>query len=192
MYVSLIFDFLIQEHSIIQNLYSIINSIHVKNLQEAYHDAQQCKEESLTLFTLGLMTLAERAKVEEMYWACCIKCSEMAKYISFVPEELVNLEKDMAYMYYCNFSVFQSAPDLWAVDQLFPIMPIHRLDEKPSALGTLADLTCDSDGKIDRFITSGTDDVKNLLELHVPEPDKPYILGMFLAGAYQVYFRGCF
>ena len=174
-----------KEHAIIQQLYTIINSIDIKNLQEAYHDAHQCKEESMTLFTLGLISLEERAKVEELYWACCKKCSEMSKFISFVPEELVNLEKDMAYMYYCNFSVFQSAPDMWAIDQLFPIIPIHRLDEKPTALGTLADLTCDSDGKVDKFITSGTEDVKHLLELHVPEDDKPYFLGMFLAGAYQ-------
>ena len=175
----------VAEHNIIQQLHTILNTIKPKGLQESYHDAHQLKEESQTLFTMGLITLKEKAKIEEMYWACCRKCSQMSGQIHFIPEELVNLERDMAFMYYCNFSVFQSAPDLWAIDQLFPICPIHRLNEKPTALGTLADLTCDSDGKIDRFITSGTEDVKNLLELHQLEEDKPYYLGMFLVGAYQ-------
>jgi arginine decarboxylase len=103
--------------------------------------------------------------------------------LDYVPEELADLEKDMAATYYCNFSVFQSAPDSWAIDQLFPIMPIHRLNEQPTERGTLADLTCDSDGKIDRFIDLR--DVKHILELHQFKPDEPYYLGIFLNGAYQ-------
>lgn len=155
-------------------------------IQEIYHAATHCKEESIILFTAGLITLAERAKIEELFWACCKKCSTLSDYCSFVPEELVNLRKDMAYLFYCNFSVFQSAPDLWAIDQLFPIVPIHRLNEEPTALGTLQDLTCDSDGKIDRFITTDrSEDFKPLLELHLPEAGKPYFLGMFLMGSYQ-------
>jgi len=109
----------------------------------------------------------------------------MANKLLYVPEELQNLNKLMSCIYYCNFSLFQSAPDMWAIDQLFPIMPIHRLNEKPTELAILADLTCDSDGKIDNFICSGTDDVKSLLEVHELRPNQPYYIGMFLNGAYQ-------
>eukprot|EP00455_Lapot_gusevi_P039084 TRINITY_DN437_c0_g1_i1.p1 TRINITY_DN437_c0_g1~~TRINITY_DN437_c0_g1_i1.p1 ORF type:complete len:673 (-),score=226.38 TRINITY_DN437_c0_g1_i1:272-2290(-) len=173
------------EHALIHHLYSTFTGINIKNLQESFHDACQYKEEALTLFTLGLIGLEERAKCEDLYWSCCRRAAQLTKHLRYIPEELTNLEKAMSYIYYCNFSVFQSAPDTWAIDQLFPIIPIHRLDEKPTARGTLADLTCDSDGKIDHFITSGPEDTKTLLELHQLEEDKPYYMGMFLVGAYQ-------
>lgn len=173
------------DHQLIQNLYEIWSSINIKNLQEVYHDAQQYKSEALTLFTLGLMSLSERARVEDLFWRVCMDILPYAKRLKYVPEELADLEKEMSYIYYCNISVFQSAPDTWAIDQLFPIMPIHRLDERPTALATLADITCDSDGKIDKFISTGTDDHKDLLELHELDEEEPYYLAMFLAGAYQ-------
>ena len=129
------------------------------------------------------MRLTERARAERLYWACCEKILAITRKQEYVPDELEDLEKIMASIYYINLSVFQSAPDCWAIDQLFPIMPIHRLDEEPTRRGILADLTCDSDGKIDRFIDLR--DVKSVLELHTLKPDEPYYLGMFLNGAYQ-------
>jgi len=173
------------EHSLIQNLYEILGSVNIKNMQEVYHDALQYKSEALTLFTLGLLRLEERAKVEELFWRCCQNILPLSKRLKYIPEELQELEKMMSYIYYCNISVFQSAPDTWAIGQLFPIIPIHRLNEKPTALATLADITCDSDGKIDKFISSGQHDHKDLLELHELDEENSYYLGMFLNGAYQ-------
>lgn len=171
------------DHQLLRDLYDTWTNITEAKVQEAYHDAHQAKEEALSLFTLGYMGLAERARAEQLYWACARRILPLLKRLKFVPEELQNLEQQMATTYYCNFSVFQSAPDNWAIDQLFPIMPIHRLDEAPSQRGTLADLTCDSDGKIDDFID--IHDVKHALELHTFREGDPYMLGMFLNGAYQ-------
>ncbi|HEY9846645.1 MAG TPA: hypothetical protein V6D03_10655, partial [Candidatus Caenarcaniphilales bacterium] len=153
------------------------------NYQEAYHDAIQFKEEALSLFGFGYLSLTERARAEQLYWACCKKILAIARQQDYVPDDLEDLEKIMASIYYVNLSVFQSAPDSWAIEQLFPIMPIHRLDEEPSQRGILADLTCDSDGKIDQFIDLR--DVKSVLELHPLNSGEPYYLGMFLNGAYQ-------
>lgn len=182
-----------KEHLIIRNLYETYQSISVENYQEAYHDATQFKEEAISLFTFGYVTLPERARAERLYWACCHKILQIARQQDYVPDDLEDLEQIMASIYYVNLSVFQSAPDSWAIDQLFPIMPIHRLDEEPTRRGTLADLTCDSDGKIDQFIDLR--DVKHVLELHPLKPvanpptsthnHEPYYLGMFLNGAYQ-------
>ncbi len=172
-----------QEHHIIRNLYETYESIGLENYQEAYHDATQFKEEAISLFSFGYLSLTERARAEQLYWACCAKILAIARQQDYVPDELEDLEKIMASIYYINLSVFQSAPDSWAIDQLFPIMPIHRLDEEPTRRGTLADLTCDSDGKIDQFIDLR--DVKSVLELHPLRPGEPYYLGMFLNGAYQ-------
>jgi arginine decarboxylase len=198
------------EHLIIRNLYETYGSITVENYQEAYHDATQFKEEAISLFNFGYVSLPERARAERLYWLCCEKILAIARQQEYVPDDLEDLEKIMASIYYINLSVFQSAPDSWAIDQLFPIMPIHRLDEEPTKRATLADLTCDSDGKIDQFID--LKDVKPVLELHplipekgsresavgsgkasgptphslLPTPShKPYYLAMFLGGAYQ-------
>jgi arginine decarboxylase len=194
-----------EEHLIVRNLYETYRLINETNYQEMYHDAAQFKEEALSLFNFGYLSIIERAKAERLYWSCCHKILAIARQQDYVPDDLEDLEKIMASIYYINLSVFQSAPDSWAIDQLFPIMPIHRLDEEPICRGTLADLTCDSDGKIDQFIDLR--DVKPVLELHplrkldsqTPasglSPDtsqdnsqpryEPYYLGMFLGGAYQ-------
>lgn len=172
-----------EESPVIKYLWETYQSINQENYQEFYHDAAQFKEEAISRFNLGILRLEERAKAERLYWACCRKILQITRQQEYVPDELEDLEKIMASIYYINLSVFQSAPDCWAIDQLFPIMPIHRLDEEPIQRGILADLTCDSDGKIDRFIDLR--DVKSVLELHTFDPQKPYYLGMFLNGAYQ-------
>jgi arginine decarboxylase len=149
---------------------------------EAYHDATQLREQASSLFSLGFLDLDGRARAERLFFECCARILAIVRTLGSVPEELQSLEKETADTYYGNFSVFQSAPDHWAVKQLFPVMPIHRLDEEPTRRGVLADLTCDSDGKIDRFIDA--EDVKHVLELH-PLNDDPYYIGVFLVGAYQ-------
>ncbi|MBC7881569.1 MAG: biosynthetic arginine decarboxylase [Anaerolineae bacterium] len=171
------------EHVIIQNLYETYTNISPDNVQEAYNDASQFKEEALSLFALGYLSLQERARVEKLYWASCERILRLVRELDYIPDELADLEQTMASTYYCNFSVFQSCPDSWAIDQLFPIMPIHRLEEEPTARGTLADLTCDSDGKIDQFIDLR--DVKSVLELHPVNEGETYYLAIFLSGAYQ-------
>ncbi|MEG4501479.1 biosynthetic arginine decarboxylase [Microcoleus sp. F10-C6] len=170
-------------HQIPRNLYEIYQSITPENYQEVYHDAIQFKEEAVSLFNLGYLGIAERAKTEQLYWACCDKIQGIARQKQYVSEDLEDLEKVMASIYYINLSVFQSVPDSWAINQLFPIMPINRLDEEPTHRGILADLTCDSDGKIDQFIDLR--DVKSVLELHTLKPGEPYYLALFLGGAYQ-------
>ncbi|HEY9893125.1 MAG TPA: biosynthetic arginine decarboxylase [Candidatus Sericytochromatia bacterium] len=182
-----------KEHLIIRNLWETCRTISVENYQEAYHDAIQFNEEAKSLFSLGYLTLTQRARAEQLYWACCQKILGISRTQDYVPDDLEELEKSMASIYYVNLSVFQSVPDSWAIDQLFPIMPIHRLDEEPTCRGTLADLTCDSDGKIDQFIDLR--DVKSVIELHPLREEtqkianspvkEPYYLGLFLAGAYQ-------
>lgn len=182
------------EHRSIRNLRNTYGAIAEENYQEAYHDALQFKEEAISLFNFGYLSLRERAIAEKLYWACCKKILDITRTQEYVPDDLEELEQNMASIYYANLSVFQSAPDAWAINQLFPIMPIHRLDEKPTNRGTIADLTCDSDGKINKFIDLL--DVKDVLELHplesearsdrvAPTTHKPYFLGMFLVGAYQ-------
>ena len=178
------------EHLIIRNLWEVYESIDFDNYQETYNDAIQFRDEALSLFNLGYFSLTERARAEQLYWACCCKIAQIIHNITYshpekrhpIPEELQNLEQIMASIYYGNFSLFRSIPDAWAIDQLFPIMPIHRLQEKPIARGIIADLTCDSDGKIDNFV--GLEGSQPVLQLH-PLDKQPYYLGMFLVGAYQ-------
>ena len=172
-----------EDHLILRNLFETYQSINPQNYQEAYHDAIQFKEEAISLFNFGYLSLRDRAKAEELYWACCCCIQEILSTVEQIPEDFTDLERILASIYYVNLSVFKSAPDNWAIDQLFPILPIHRLNENPDKRATLADLTCDSDGKIEKFIDRGG--VKNILELHSLEENKPYYLGMFLAGAYQ-------
>lgn len=170
-------------HAIAQELYETYLGIHLQNYQEAYHDAIQFKDEAISLFNFGYLSLTDRARVERLFWACCRKIQALVRHEEYVPDDLEDLEQMMASIYYINLSVFQSVPDTWAIDQLFPIMPIHRLHEEPTCRGTLADLTCDSDGKIDQFIDLR--DVKPVMELHPLRPNEPYYLGLFLGGAYQ-------
>lgn len=167
---------------ILQDLDEVWRTVTRKNARECYHDAVQLKEDASTLFSLGQLDLRDRARVESLFWDCCRKILKIVREMPFVPEDLEDLEKGLADTYYGNLSVFQSAPDHWAVKQLFPVMPIHRLDEKPTRRGVFADLTCDSDGKIDQFIDQH--DVKDVLELHAWNGE-PYLIGMFLVGAYQ-------
>ena len=152
------------------------------SLLESYHDATSYRDDCLSLFHLGHLSLAERALAEDLYRASCLEIWRRARELPQVPEELASLGHVLADTYFLNFSVFQSVPDSWAIDQLFPVVPIHRLDEEPTRRAVLADITCDSDGKIDRFIGPGS--VKPVLELH-PFDGEPYRLGIFLVGAYQ-------
>ena len=170
-------------HSLIKALHETHRGIVGKNVQESWHDAIQAKDEAVSLFKFGYLTLRERAEAERLFWCCARRIAQNLRRLRFVPEELKNLEKELASIYYCNFSIFQSAPDCWAIDQLFPIMPIHRLDEEPLVRATLADLTCDSDGAIDSFIDR--EDIKPVLEVHDVKDTEPYVMGMFLNGAYQ-------
>ncbi|NET48185.1 MAG: biosynthetic arginine decarboxylase [Merismopedia sp. SIO2A8] len=171
------------DHLVLRNLWEAYESISSQHYQEAYHDAIQFKEEALSLFNFGYLSLAERAKVEQLYWACCHRILRIAREQEFVPDDIAELDMMMASIYYINLSVFRSVPDAWAINQLFPIMPIHRLDEAPACQAMLADLTCDSDGKINQFIDRRS--VKPLLDLHSLQSNQPYYLGLFLGGAYQ-------
>ena len=170
------------DHKVLRELSEIWRSTSQKNVQESYHDLLQLREEAATLFSLGYLDLGERARAEQLFWSCCGKIRRVVQELPYVPEDLEDLEQGLADTYYGNLSVFQSVPDHWAVKQLFPVMPIHRLDEEPTRRGVFADLTCDSDGKIDRFIDQR--DVKNVLELH-SYTGAPYYIGVFLVGAYQ-------
>ena len=155
-------------------------------LQEAWNDALKFKHDALAAFRLGYLSLPERGLAEQLTWACCQAIAARLGALpagSAIPQELQALPAALASTYYANLSVFRSAPDTWAIDQLFPVMPIQRLQERPDGLGSFADLTCDSDGKIARFIDSGQ--VKPLLELHNLRPGEPYLIGLFLGGAYQ-------
>ncbi len=174
------------DHELCIKLYDVLRSIEPSNLQESLHDARQYKDEALALFTLGLLSLEVRAKAETLYWCCINDITECVKELKYIPEELEELRAWMSHTYYCNFSLFQSVPDSWARHFVFPVIPIHRLNEKPTVLGTLADLTCDSDGKIASFVSAARDGkTKDLLELHPLHKGEPYYIGMFLAGAYQ-------
>ncbi len=170
-------------HRVLHDLYETYKNILPKNVQESLHDASQAKEESQNLFKYGYLDLRSRAHAERLYWHCCEKIQRTLGRLKRVPEELLDLERTLSSIYYCNFSVFQSAPDIWAIDQLFPIMPIHRLEEEPVETCTLADLTCDSDGVVDRFID--VEDEREILNVHTWDKKSPYYLGMFLNGAYQ-------
>ncbi len=167
---------------ILHDLHECYNSITRKNVQEAFHDAMDYRDKAMTMFKLGYLSLVGHSQVETLFWACCQKILRIVRDLEYVPEELQPLERALSDTYFCNFSAFQSVPDFWAVGQLFPVVPLQRLNEEPTRRGTLADVTCDSDGKIDRFID--LKDVKDVLELHAPN-GKEYLIGVFLTGAYQ-------
>jgi arginine decarboxylase len=154
-----------------------------RTLVECWHDALTAREQCLQMFKLGLLSLEFRGLAERLYWATCAKIRDHARKLEETPEELEDLENILSDIYFCNMSVFQSLPDSWAIDQLFPIMPIHRLEECPQRRAVLADITCDSDGKIDRFVSHR--EVKRTLELHDYRAGDEYYLAAFLVGAYQ-------
>ncbi|MDZ4798182.1 MAG: biosynthetic arginine decarboxylase [Bryobacteraceae bacterium] len=164
------------------DLQETYRSLSQKNLLESFHDAQQALDSALNLFSLGYLPLLQRSLAENYYWTICRRVQKMAKELDYYPEDLEGLESLLSDTYFCNFSLFQSMPDSWAVKQLFPIMPIHRLGEPPTRHSVLGDISCDSDGKIDQFIDRR--DVKKTLRLHDPD-NRPYYLGAFLVGAYQ-------
>ncbi len=167
---------------VLKDLHEVWQGVNKKNVIESFHDAMQIKEDAATLFNIGQLDLRGRARVERLFWDCCEKIQKIAADLKEVPEELEELEKGLADTYYGNLSVFQSMPDHWAVKQLFPVMPIQRLNERPTRRAIIADLTCDSDGKIDQFIDQH--DVKNVLELH-PLDGRRYYIAVFMVGAYQ-------
>jgi arginine decarboxylase len=167
---------------VLRDLAEVWSDASIENVQESYHNALLLKEEASTLFSLGYLDLRGKARVEQLFAKCCERILELLRELPEVPEDLADFEIGLADTYYGNFSVFQSAPDHWAVKQLFPVMPIHRLDEQPTRRGVFADLTCDSDGKIDQFINPR--EAKSLIELH-PWVGAPYYIGVFLVGAYQ-------
>jgi arginine decarboxylase len=167
----------------LKHLFEAYREVSRKNLLEAYHDAIAYRDECLSLFNLGHLSLENRGLAEDLFWAICQKILKVVRTLPQVPEDLEGLERALADIYFCNFSVFQSLPDSWAIDQLFPVLPIHRLHEEPANRAVLADITCDSDGKIDHFIDRR--DVKSVLEVHPHQPGTPYYLGAFLVGAYQ-------
>lgn len=177
-------DFGEDVHPLVQDLGASLREISERNLREVYHDATFAKEQAHVLFNSGVLSLRERAAVERLHLAIMNRVAALAQ---AAPEEyediLPELDVILTDRYFCNFSLFQSLPDSWAIDQLFPVMPIHRLAEAPTRRGTLQDVTCDSDGKIDRF--TGGRPYKRSLELHSFSHDEPYILGIFLTGAYQ-------
>ena len=167
----------------IKLLWEVNETLTSKNLQECYHDAVYYRDEVRSLYQAGQISLRQRALAEKMFWHLIFRIAQESKSRKYIPEELQGLDTATADVYYGNFSVFQSLPDAWAIQQLFPILPVHRLSEQPVRRATLADITCDCDGKIDRFID--LHDVKHTLRLHDLRDDEEYYLGVFLIGAYQ-------
>ncbi|MBM6992824.1 MAG: biosynthetic arginine decarboxylase [Prevotella sp.] len=171
------------DHQLVKDLYDIWCNLSPKSMLEDWHDAEQIRDEALELFSHGIVDLRTRAEIEAMYWSVCHEINILSKGMKHVPDELRGLDKLLADKYFCNFSLFQSLPDSWAIDQLFPIMPLQRLNERPTRKATLQDITCDSDGKIANFVADGH--VSHVLPLHSLKKNEPYYLGVFLVGAYQ-------
>jgi len=170
-------------HELARELYNIWDKIDQSRVFEDWHDALQIREEALELFSLGLLDLNTRATIEKLFWSVARDVHDITHSMKHPPEELRKVNRMLPEKYFCNFSLFQSLPDTWAIDQMFPIMPISRLDEKPTHQCTLQDVTCDSDGKINRFVSPGG--CSNSITLHEPKANEPYYLGVFLVGAYQ-------
>lgn len=171
--------------SIIQDLQYIYEKVNKDTITECFNDLTQAKLDTLQLFTYGVLNLTQRAWCESMYFAIATKMFKIAKGVPDAEDVLVQLSQDLCDTYFCNFSVFQSVPDSWAMAQIFPVMPIHRLNEEPNHEATLADLTCDSDGKIEKFIDTETGTYKGTTRIHEYVEGQPYYLGVFLTGAYQ-------
>ena len=170
-------------HELVDELYKIWDNMNQPRLLESWHDALQIREEALDLFGLGLLDLRTRAQIEQLFWSVAREVNEIASDMKHAPEELRKISKLLPDKYFCNVSLFQSLPDSWSIDQLFPIMPISRLDERPDRTATIQDITCDSDGKINNFISSHG--ANSHLAVHALNNKEPYYIGVFLVGAYQ-------
>ncbi|MDY5900931.1 MAG: biosynthetic arginine decarboxylase [Candidatus Limisoma sp.] len=170
------------DHELARELYDIWDKLNQQRLLESWHDALQIREEALDLFSLGMLDLRTRAQIEKLFWSVARDVNDLARGMKHVPDEL-KISKMLPDKYFCNFSLFQSLPDSWAIDQMFPIMPISRLDEKPTRTATIQDITCDSDGKICNFISDHG--VSNALPIHPLRNNESYYIGVFLVGAYQ-------
>jgi arginine decarboxylase len=171
------------DHELVRELFSLWEQLNQSKMLETWHDAQQIREEALDLFSLGHLDLKTRAQIERLFWSITKEIHQMTSELKHIPEELLYLPKLLSDKYFCNFSLFQSLPDSWAIDQIFPIIPIQRLDEKPDRSATIQDITCDSDGKIDNFIS--TRNFSYYLPVHTLKSKEPYYMGVFLVGAYQ-------
>lgn len=171
------------DHQLVRDLYDIWDNLDKRNMLEDWHDAEQIRDQALELFSHGMVDLKTRAEIEAMYWSVCHEINNIAKSMKHVPDELRNMDKLLADKYFCNFSLFQSLPDSWAIDQLFPVVPIQRLKERPTRKATLQDITCDSDGKIANFVADGKS--SHVLPIHALRRNEPYYIGVFLVGAYQ-------
>jgi arginine decarboxylase len=171
------------DHELVKELYTLWEDVNQPRMMETWHDAQQIREEALDRFSLGLIDLKTRAQIECLFWSISRKVFQIANRMKHVPEELRQISRMLTDKYFCNFSLFQSLPDAWAIDQIFPIMPVHRLNEEPTISATIQDMTCDSDGKIDNFIA--TRNSSHHLPVHPLKGKEPYYLGVFLVGAYQ-------
>lgn len=170
-------------HELAKELYNIWDRINPSTMFEDWHDALQIREEALELFSLGLLDLTTRAVIEKLFWSVARDVNDLTRSMKHPPEELRKVARMLPEKYFCNFSLFQSLPDSWAIDQMFPIMPIQRLDEKPVRQCTIQDITCDSDGKISHFVSpQGT---AYALPVHTPKSGEHYYIGVFLVGAYQ-------
>ncbi len=171
-------------HDVVLRMAALKNEVNAKTCAEVYHDALELRDEAMLLFNTGQLDLESRAWVEDHFWSTCQAVLRATRSLEYVPEELGDMARDLSDTYFVNFSLFQSLPDSWAIGQLFPVLPVHRLEDRPARRAVIADLTCDSDGKINRFIDLR--DVKQTLELHDWKADAaPYYLGFFLVGAYQ-------
>ena len=175
-------DKVVNENILVSNMRDLTVDIGPKNYQDVYNDATKLKEESISAFKFGILTLDERAKLETLYWKLCTEIIKYASMDEYASDEILLLKNSMASQYMCNFSIFQSAPDTWAIGQILPVMPIHKLNEKPTEICTLVDITCDSDGKLDTFLSP--DGPTNTLPMHKLNGDDYYI-GLFMTGAYQ-------
>ena len=171
------------DHQLVHDLTEIWDKLSTRSMLEDWHDAEDIREEALDLFRHGIIDLKTRAQIESLYWAISHEVAELAHHQKHVPDDLRNLDKQMADKYFCNFSLFQSMPDSWGIDQLFPIMPIDRLKEQPKRSAQLQDITCDSDGKISAYVNGGQQ--TNYLPLHTIRDGEHYYIGVFLVGAYQ-------
>ena len=172
---------------ILHDLWRALENLSRKNARiaiESYHDTVHWVSEAQTMYMHGVITLSQKAKIEELYYAICSGVRQLLNSSNRIHREILDeINEKLADKYFCNFSLFQSLPDIWAIDQVFPIVPLHRLDEEPDRRGIIQDITCDSDGRIDKYVDS--DGIESSLPLHQKNSGKPYWLGIFLTGAYQ-------